>query len=277
MKIRFCISFYLLSSLLLAQAACGCPLVAGLTDFNCDGQIKIAVLGDSLVSGVGDTANGGKGGYVLRAAQKLGGVNFVNLGDPGISTVGMLLSLKKAFSGSGKANVRQGLLNTDVVILDLGRNDFWSFGPAKKTLRNLRRISQTVRNKIETLSGVAPLVVTAVLMYPNRGSQAPWIKELDKLILASSTQLNPANLRFDKISKRLLSEDQLHPTPAGYSSMAKALVRYINGPLAVNLAALRPDTDSDGIANFFETTRYGTDPNLYDTDGDGLSDGQEIG
>lgn len=237
----------------LGSPAYACPLVAGITDYNCDGQIKIAVLGDSLVSGTGDAANSGKGGYVLRAAQKLSAVNFVNLGDPGITTVGVLSALKKAFSGKSKASLRAGLLNSDVVILDLGRNDFWFFEPPKATIRNYHRIADTVQNKVQAASGVAPLVITAVLMFPNRGSQAPWVKELDKLIIADNKKEGLASLRFDKTSKRLLNEDQLHPTSAGYAAMAKTLVRYINGPLAATLAALRPDSNGNGIADYFES------------------------
>lgn len=38
----------------------------------------------------------------------------------------------------------------------------------------------------------------------------------------------------------------------------------------------RPDTDMDGLYDDDETDVYGTDPLLWDTDGDGVSDGQEV-
>ncbi len=259
-----------------ALPALACPLKSGFTDYNCDGQIRIAVVGDSLVYGIGDTKNGGQGGYVLRTGSKLSGVEFINLGEPGLTTVRLLQDLKQAFKGSSEKALRDGLLDTDVVILDLGRNDRWSFAEPKKIYRNLKRIAQTISAKVEVESEVAPLVVTTVLMLPNRGSQGPWVAALDKLIAAGNSQTAPSDLRFDKVSKRLLSDDQIHPTPAGYEALAKTLVKYINTKLAPLLTELRPDADADGIADFFETLRYGTDPTLYDTDGDGLSDGQEI-
>lgn len=36
------------------------------------------------------------------------------------------------------------------------------------------------------------------------------------------------------------------------------------------------DSDGDGLSDWEEVTIYGTDPNLPDTDGDGLDDGEEV-
>ena len=36
------------------------------------------------------------------------------------------------------------------------------------------------------------------------------------------------------------------------------------------------DLDGDGLADFLEVTQYGTDPELIDTDFDGMSDGWEV-
>ena len=56
-----------------------CLKVAGYRDRNCDGEIRIVFTGDSLVFGIGDTANKNKGGYVLRVGKKLKGVIVTNL------------------------------------------------------------------------------------------------------------------------------------------------------------------------------------------------------
>jgi hypothetical protein len=37
-----------------------------------------------------------------------------------------------------------------------------------------------------------------------------------------------------------------------------------------------PDSDSDGISDYLEKVKYGTDPTNQDTDGDGYLDGEEI-
>ncbi len=78
-------------------------------------------------------------------------------------------------------------------------------------------------------------------------------------------------------------------TPTGLRTLMKA-----HGPLVTNadngetyrrtdlgaaLATLIPpaDTDGDGLTDDDEVNVYGTDPNLADTDGDGLDDGDEVG
>jgi hypothetical protein len=37
-----------------------------------------------------------------------------------------------------------------------------------------------------------------------------------------------------------------------------------------------PDTDGDGLSDYLEVVKYGTDPSGADTDGDGFSDGEEV-
>ena len=112
-------------------------------------------------------------------------------------------------------------------------------------------------------------------MYPNRGSQAPWVKELDALIVKSSTQSSPADLRFDAVSKKLLSGDQIHPTSKGYAAMAEVFTKYLKTVFPKHVAARRPDVDGDGLYDEFEKSRFGTSPASPDSDGDGLGDGED--
>ena len=49
-KLIFLITF------LFSVNAFACPAVRGVPDFNCDGELNIVALGDSLVYGTGDTA-----------------------------------------------------------------------------------------------------------------------------------------------------------------------------------------------------------------------------
>jgi hypothetical protein len=44
----------------------------------------------------------------------------------------------------------------------------------------------------------------------------------------------------------------------------------------VPAAAQRPDRDGDGLYDDDETDIYGTNPDVYDTDGDGVGDGEEV-
>ena len=251
-----------------------CPSTRKVPDYNCDQKVQVAVLGDSLVWGIGDTANNNYGGYVLRAARKLKPVEVLNLGKPGQFAQQLLISLSQDFRRGGSETTGK-LLQSDIVILDVGRNDRWFFGEPIATYRDLKKIAKLIRDKAMHIQGYAPLIVTAVLMYPNRGAQGPWVWELDSYILKGSTAQFPADLRFDLVSKRFTSTDGIHPTSEGYAAIAQVLVEYLTKNIPRKMRQLRPDTDADGIYDFFEPLRFGTDPKLWDTDGDSHKDGNE--
>src|SRR5215207_6765485 len=48
------------------------------------------------------------------------------------------------------------------------------------------------------------------------------------------------------------------------------------GGVAPARAAQRPDRDGDGLYDDDEVEVYGTNPDVFDTDGDGVGDGEEI-
>ena len=259
----------------IAQESLACPKVSGLPDFNCDGEIHVVMLGDSLVAGYGDTDHNNQGGYVLRAQNALPQASIENFGVPGLNTVQLLLNLNKAFRGTSYRALAAALDKADLVVLDIGRNDRWFFGLPLQTFRRIKRAESLIKRQVATRVGNAPLVVTAVLMLPNRGSQGPWVLELNQLIEGSDSTQAPADLRFDKVSKRLLSADQIHPTPLGYKALAAVFVSYIKKVYPRHVSALRADTDEDGLYDIFEQSVFGTDPNDPDSDDDGILDGND--
>ena len=265
----------MLSNALAIMSASACPKIAKLPDFNCDGEARIVVLGDSLVFGFGDTVNNNKGGYVLRTQKKFPGATISNFGVLGLQTQDLILDIERAFDGRGESSLANALVKADAVILDVGRNDRWLFGEPATAFRNLKRASALIKKRVTEVVETPPLVITAVMMYPNRGSQGPWMKDLDSLILKSHSFTNPANLRFDLVSKRLLSEDQIHPTPKGYSAIAAVLIKYLSTEYPKIVTKLRVDEDKDGLYDIFERTRFNTDPTLPDSDGDGIVDGKD--
>jgi|GEM_PF-1068761 len=252
-----------------------CPKIGRLPDFNCDGVATIVVIGDSLVFGIGDSKNNNSGGYILRAQTSLSEGRIVNQGVPGLRTTAMIRALVRAFAKVESSQTAKDLIGADLVVFDIGRNDFWLKEPASKTLRNIKRARLIIDGEVKKASGFAPLTTTAVLMFPNRGSQGPWIKELNALIVASSAADHPADLRLDTVSKRLLSSDNIHPTPKGYTAMAKVFVDYLLTEYPKHVSTLRLDQDDDGLYDIFEQIRYGTDPKMADTDGDGIKDGAD--
>lgn len=252
-----------------------CPLVSGLPDANCDGKIVVAVLGDSLVAGIGDSIHNNKGGYVIRAAEHFPGATFYNLGEGGATATDLIFDLERAFSGRGHRRLRTAVTTADLIVVDVGRNDQWRFKTPLATRRNLKRVHDIIQGNVKTLTGHDPLVVTALLMIPKRLRQAPWIGELNGLLRSSNRKNAPTDLRFDTVPKKYLSEDRIHPTSQGYAKLASVFISYLTVTFPSHVRDIRPDRDHDGLYDEFESERYGTLPTRADTDGDGTRDGDD--
>jgi lysophospholipase L1-like esterase len=263
-------------ALFITNNAFACPGKNGILDYNCDGVVKIFFIGDSFVFGFGDTVNDNKGGYVKRLKKSLSKVTVESYGVQGLRAVKLLPIVLDTFKVKDPYPAfRKSLNEADAIILDVGRNDRWLMGEPSATYNILNRITKQIARGVLKDTGYEPMVIKAVLMLPNRGSQGPWVKLLNEIILAKSTNRFPSDLRFDLVSKRLIGKDQIHPTPLGYTTIAKAFRSYIPD-LTKHFKARRPDTDLDGISDLLETKKFLTDPNISDTDSDGKSDTDEI-
>jgi len=251
-----------------------CPAVANLPDVNCDGAARVAILGDSVVYGVGDTVNGGKGGYVLRMAKKFPGATFDNLGTPGEEARRAIGIIEGSFNGTGDSTFAESLTKADIVILDIGRNDWWKFKPASATWRNLKRLREVILTSVNKVTGHKPLVVTAQIMGANRTGQGTWVTELNTFIAANSKPTTPGDLKFNSVSKKLLL-DRVHPSPTGYDRIAKILQEYLTSKARKYVSIIRPDVDADGLYDEYEVEKFGTSPLDADSDDDGILDGQD--
>ena len=269
------VTAFLLTSL-SAVSAYACPAINGIVDFNCDGVVKIFFVGDSFVYGFGDTINKNKGGYVTRLAKALPNVSVERYGVQGLRAVTLVKTATDTFSAAKPyPEFRKSLDEADIIILDIGRNDRWLRGAPSKTYRDLERITTIITNGVKSDTGFAPLIVKSVLMLPNRGSQGPWVSDLNTLILGKSTDALPGDLRFDLVSKKLIGSDQIHPTSAGYTAIAKTFMDY-RLKLKRHCVADQLDSDNDGIPDIYETNKFFTNPFSADTDGDLKSDSAEI-
>jgi len=257
----------------LTAPAAACPKVGGLPDLNCDGAAKVLILGDSLVYGIGDTANGNKGGYVLRASRAFPSATFLNHGIGGRRVSRTITDIEVAFAGAGDSNLAVDLAEADVIFFDFGRNDWWERKPAIATWRNLKRARELIQSNVTRITGHTPLVITAQMALANRTGQGTWIVELNTLLAQKSTSSAPADLRFNALSKKLLG-DQVHPVSKGYTVLAKIFSNYLSSTLPKHAAQFRKDSDSDGLYDEYERERFGTDPSVADTDGDGIRDGE---
>lgn len=227
-RITFLKSILLVASITgLSSAHADCSSDSGLPDLNCDGSVKVVALGDSLVTGVGDKKLRGNGGYVVRTRNRLPLLTLIGHGQAGLRTGQLLKRLQASFAGTAYQEIAGDLLDADLISIDIGRNDRWLFGPPKKAFRNLERIRALIKQQVQNQADFTPVITLSVLLLPNRGSQAPWVKELNSHIMRSHSTNDPADLRFDKVSKRLLSSDNLHPTSKGYNALSKVYSRYI--------------------------------------------------
>ena len=234
----------------------------------------ISVVGDSLVYGTGDIKNNGKGGYVLRTQEALPGVAIHDFGYPGITTRALTSKIDRAFSSNEASPLADALVKSDMIVIDVGRNDEWS-KTYIETASALRKLRYEIEDDVATVTGYKPLVVTAVLMITRTIKKGAWIAELNKYISASNTRWTPADLRFDAVPWRLCGPDRIHPTSKGYERLARNFINYITHTYPDHVETLRKDRDHDGLYDIFERSRFGTDPLNPDTDGDGLLDGSD--
>lgn len=266
--------FYLvLAFCYLDQPAYAWPYSYKLLDLNGDCEVVGVVVGDSFSAGVGD--NPGDGGFVMRAARLLPRIELVRMGSPGLETSDLLQKIEKELKSNSATPFKRALEKADFVVLDLGRNDRWNFGEPEESARNMWRIQKALRKKISQLSGVPPVIITSILMLPNRGSQGPWVTKFNEIIASHNSSLFPADLRFDVVSKRLTGSDQLHPTPEGHAALAEVLVDYFRKTLPSYLHAAFVDADHDWLYDSIEAKRWGTSPTIFDSDDDGVGDGVE--
>lgn len=211
-----------------------CPSRYGIPDVSCDNGVRVVIVGDSIVAGVGDERFGNSGGgYVTRIQELLPRVTFSGFGTPGQNTQQLYKKVKTAIANnSPTSELGQALIDADIVILDIGRNDWFEVfkldePPSLPTYTRLRRLQSHLRARLTVLTGRTPLVILSQLLLPNRGGQGPWVHELNDRLGETSTPYSPANLPFDTVSKRLYNPDRLHPTAKGYDEVAKVLRRYL--------------------------------------------------
>lgn len=244
------------------NAANACPLIDGLIDYNCNQAGKISITGDSFVKGVGDSKS--KGGYVGRVEDNFANFRFTETGVNGVTTARLLSNFKR-FLPRHKTTYNRSI-NSDIMIIDVGRNDYWQKVQPSMVVRNIKRLVKFLKsNLVDDRADAAPKIFVSALLPTKRSFQAPFIREVNRLLLKQKGAKLPVYLRFDKLSQNIVGEDGLHPTARGYTKIASFLTKFINGTAQKQMAKSRKDLDSDGIYDFFETNRYGTDPEVADT------------
>ena len=255
----------------LVDFANACPLVKDLIDFNCNNRLKVTIIGDSIVKGVGDSRYNGDGGYPLRIRQDLN-IRVENLGVPGITSSQLLRDL---IQNSNQQITHKKLRNADIIIIDVGRNDFWKNATPESVARNIQKLIRQLTPIMKEKGGV-PYFVVATLVPTKRSFQQPFVDGINSALLRFKSRRLPTNLYFHKLPNTVISDDMLHPSSKGYRRIAKFTEKYLKGRAQVAMAKQRPDNDFDGIFDLFEDTKFFTDKYNPDTDGDSFTDFEEI-
>ncbi len=256
--------------------AFACPVQSGLIDFNCDGVQKIAFVGVSFVQGVGDTSTP-DGGYFARIAEQYPEATVVRFGISGVTTGRLYSLLKRRIPQMAVGEAENNIIDSDVLIVDVGRNDYYADNNPPNSVKNVKRIVKLLNDMLAARgTRVAPVIAVTSLTPTKRLNQRFFIRYMNDLMAEQKSATLPFYVKLDKISKSFISSDGLHPSSAGYTKIAQIMKKYIDGKGSARALAVRPDGDADGVYDFFETSTFGTNPAVADSDGDTFSDGDEI-
>ncbi len=259
--------------LTLPEGAFACPDIAGLVDLNCDGQIRIVCMGDSITAGEQDSARLGYPGRL--ESFVVPGTNVRNIGIGGETSSRGRDRLSRFFSQSGNRVF-------DYAIILEGTNDFFQEDRSSfDTRSNLFSMLRSAENG-------GALGFLATLTDTRRTTQASWVRSVNSQIRSR------IKIDFFALGTGIISGDKLHPNGDGYERMAElaaaSLAAYGQGSRPADADAdgiydfaeprfftdaTRTDTDGDGVADGLEVFTFLSNPNIADTDGDGLSDYEE--
>lgn len=207
---------YLIASILFILCSCGgggnesVENIDCGSDINCDGKMKIAVFGDSIVRGVGDNIDGG---YVSRLSSEMPHIEFQNFGIPGITSNELLEYIRSV----------QGIDGVDQIFISVGVNDYWNRKSPKESVYNIVGILNVFIDYYENRGLKVPSLKVMTLTPSTRIFQLYFIDEVNALLL----DLDIAEVRFDTLNIGFISNDGLHPTPDGYEQLKEIFKKNI--------------------------------------------------
>ncbi len=208
-------------------------------DLNSDSITHISFFGDSIVYGIGDEINDGKGGYPSRLENRFPRAIFDNFGIPGIDSSHALSKVKRVFAKGAPNELYDGFIKADMIVIALGVNDYWDREPTGLSWRRIKRIRKAIREGVKSVTGQEPFVAVAALTPTIRSStQKLFIEELNNILLRDSAL--GIKLRFDLLNSSFISPvDGLHPTSMGYSRLTDLAEKYLLGGAVEDLQSLK--------------------------------------
>jgi lysophospholipase L1-like esterase len=237
----YCRALLLLTLLVSIPAISGaCPRFMGYKDRNCDGKFVVLFIGDSVVYGTGDIND--KGGYVARLRPRLPEVTAKKLGEPGISTTGLLTELQIWTKPRAHLTPEsRKIVAADYIVFDVGRNDYYEIDPAYRedpdaleamavtAVQNIRSMIIKLKSELLRRKLPRPRFSVATLLPTRRDFQRFYLDGVNTLLLTHITENLPVDVPFHTLDEELMSPlpDGLHPSPEGYEALAKELAHLI--------------------------------------------------
>ena len=177
---------------------------------------NVVILGDSLTYGTG--AGSGEDYASLLAGKT--GWNVINAGVPGNTSYDGLARLPDILEAH-----ERGEQNIDLLIVELGGNDFLKHVPEPETISNLRAIlSQAKQRNIKT-------ALIAIPKFSPVGAAFGALSDhplYEKLAEETDTPL-VEDLFSDVLAKNSLKADPIHPNAEGYRVVADELQNALVG------------------------------------------------
>lgn len=188
-------------------------------DLNKDKEIKILFIGDSFIKGVGDINN--TGGYVSRLKKDFKAnfkkVNVVKIARPGRTTKEVFTYIKQNIYKN--KNILSKIHDTDAIILDVGRNDYWGKQSPLYSITVLKRLVKFLKQNCG--SKRKPFVTASTLIHVanSKPAQLNFVKQFNYELLKNP--LITGEILQHTFPTTILGDDGLHPTPLGYTYIYK--------------------------------------------------------
>jgi len=203
--------------LLLAVSitAHACPNISAMEDRNCDGKIKIVIIGDSIVYGWIGASTPSEYHSYPDYVRDVTGVEVVSYGIPGVTAQG----LSDAITGRADFN------GADYGIIDVGRNGVYAGDSVSATAYDIRRLSA----KLKTLVGPDAFVTASFMLKSLRPEVQEFNTALNRKLVAMRSDNFNVLVRFNQLPTSVLSGDNLHPSYEGNVVIGQKLVDTLRG------------------------------------------------
>ena len=192
--------------------------------------LSITVLGDSIVGGLYDELD--QNGFVGRLRERFPYFTIHQIGQAGITTPGMKRYLMSELYSPKSSGVQRAFLDSDLLILSLGINDFWNDGAPLSTARALRQIVAIIQRFREE-NNLPPIsVVTATLLQGKR-EHSYWVRSVNSVIYNQHRLGFGVLLPYDLVPLSGFSADRVHPNSLGYERITLIASAFLRECYAV--------------------------------------------